>query len=427
MSNHLAIATVTAALQRILQGIAQTDVAGARVTTVRPDNSGTGTPETGVNIYLYQVTPVNWRNSDLPTRRSTGQVIKRPQIALNLNYLITFYGNELDLEPQRLLGAVVRALHAQPILSPDAIRDTLADPMFSYLSASDLGDEIETIKLQLMPLSTEDLSKIWSVFFQTPYTLSVSYQIGVVLLESDIIPQRALPVRETQFRIAPYQIALEQVYNLDEVPGYGGRMVNPRPILPSSTVAIRGQKIANPNSFVRLGKAEILPEEGEDDRLMKISLAKAPRHELRAGPQGLQVIHRPGTSPNGSSRYGAESNVVAFVLHPEIKAVEAHHVRGEEDDPRSAILNVRTDPYIGREQRVSLTLNERSIENPQSYTFVVRSQRDTNLLEVPISGVKPGNYLVRLQVDGVESLLTVDLTPGSPTYDQYVAPQVRIP
>ena len=40
MSNHLAIATVTATLQRILQDTAQVDVEGARVTTVRSDNVG---------------------------------------------------------------------------------------------------------------------------------------------------------------------------------------------------------------------------------------------------------------------------------------------------------------------------------------------------------------------------------------------------
>ena len=41
MSNHLAIATVTATLQRLLQSAIQGDVEGARVTTVRPDAIGT--------------------------------------------------------------------------------------------------------------------------------------------------------------------------------------------------------------------------------------------------------------------------------------------------------------------------------------------------------------------------------------------------
>ncbi len=130
MSNHLAIATVTATLQKLLQSSIQVDVAEARVTTVRPDGLGKGTPETGVNIYLFRVTPVNWRNGDLPTRRTSGELIKRPQIALDLNYIFTFYGNEVELEPQRLLGSVIRTLHSRPVLTTDLIRDTLQDGTF---------------------------------------------------------------------------------------------------------------------------------------------------------------------------------------------------------------------------------------------------------------------------------------------------------
>ncbi|NJL86318.1 MAG: hypothetical protein HC886_10615 [Leptolyngbyaceae cyanobacterium SM1_1_3] len=52
MSNYLAIATVTATLQRTLQAAVQLDVEGSRVTTVRPSDIGNGTPETGVNVFF---------------------------------------------------------------------------------------------------------------------------------------------------------------------------------------------------------------------------------------------------------------------------------------------------------------------------------------------------------------------------------------
>ena len=67
MSNFLAIATVTATMQTLLQAAIGVDVAGATATTVRPDGSDNGLPPRGLNIYLYQVTPNGaWRNSDLP-------------------------------------------------------------------------------------------------------------------------------------------------------------------------------------------------------------------------------------------------------------------------------------------------------------------------------------------------------------------------
>ena len=71
MSNYLAVATVTAALQDVLQPAVSQAVGLAKVGFSRPDSSNQQTPL--VNIYLYQVTPnAAYRNADLPTRRADG-------------------------------------------------------------------------------------------------------------------------------------------------------------------------------------------------------------------------------------------------------------------------------------------------------------------------------------------------------------------
>ena len=89
MSNYLAIATVTAALQTKLIKAAEV-VDEAVVTTSRPNgNDGAVTP--AINIFLYQVIPnAAYRNCDLPTRRSNGHLAQRPQAALTLHYLLSF-------------------------------------------------------------------------------------------------------------------------------------------------------------------------------------------------------------------------------------------------------------------------------------------------------------------------------------------------
>ncbi len=169
MSNFLAIATVTAALRRTLQAALDIDVPGAKVTTVRPDGSGSGVPNTGANLYLYQVTPnASLRNADMPNRNSEGRLIQRPQVALDLHYLLTFYGDDNELKPQRLLGSVVRTLHARPVLTRQMIKKTIDDPAFAFLHNSNLAEAFETVKFTPVPLSLEELSKLWSVFFQTP-------------------------------------------------------------------------------------------------------------------------------------------------------------------------------------------------------------------------------------------------------------------
>ena len=70
MSNHLAIATVTAALKQMLQVGISEDVPGAQVTTVRPDAASGNISGACINLFLYHAMPnTAWRNADLRTRR----------------------------------------------------------------------------------------------------------------------------------------------------------------------------------------------------------------------------------------------------------------------------------------------------------------------------------------------------------------------
>src|SRR6185369_9559578 len=192
MSNHLAIATVTKALAQMLDAAVKAVVDSARAEAQRPDPNAKGAR---VNVFLYQVSPnAALRNGDLPTRNSIGQVTRRPTSALDLHYLLTFYGDEPALEPQRMLGAAVRGLVAEPGLSRDRIVSVTKDDNGDKLSGSNLADAFEQVKFTPVPLTLEELSRIWSIFYQTPYALSVAYLATVVLIESEEPTQPALPV-----------------------------------------------------------------------------------------------------------------------------------------------------------------------------------------------------------------------------------------
>src|SRR5262245_5237435 len=195
MSNYLAIATVTGTLHNVLTN-ASGAVPGAKISTKRPDGASAEAQDPGINIFLYQVTPnAAYRNADLPTRTANGQLVQRPQTALNLHYLLSFYGDETRLEPQRLLGAVARQLHARPLLTKEDIIQTLANPPYDTLLAkSNLADQVDLVRFTPLGLSLEELSKVWSIFFQSPYVLSVVYQGSVVLIETDDAPQQAMLV-----------------------------------------------------------------------------------------------------------------------------------------------------------------------------------------------------------------------------------------
>lgn len=191
MSNALAIATVTTALAQIVRSAAQSVLPGADVLTERPDTAAVAQPR--IRLFLYQVAPnAAMRNNDLPTRSTDGKLMKRPAVALDLHYLLAFYGNENELETQRMLGAVVRGLHTKAVLTRQMIADAVASQPF--LLESNLADAVEQIKFTPLTLPLEELAKLWSVFFQTPYALSIAYQGTVVLIESEEQAQAAPPV-----------------------------------------------------------------------------------------------------------------------------------------------------------------------------------------------------------------------------------------
>ncbi|KAF5414493.1 MAG: hypothetical protein C5S48_08845 [Candidatus Methanogaster sp.] len=425
MSNFLAIATVTAALRQTLQAVVGMDVPGSTVTTQRPDAPAATDPH--VNIYLYQVTPnAAWRNMDLPTRRNGGELVQRPQAALNLHYLLTFYGDEENLEPQRLLGSVVRTLHARSVVTRQVIRETVANPLFSFLASSNLADEVELVKLTPTPLSTEELSKLWSVFFQTPYALSIAYQGTVVLIESEETPQKALPVRERSLYVMPFrQPIIEQVISQE-----GADL----PIVSGSTLTITGKQLRGDVTRVRVGGVEERPApEQITDTEISLQLPSG----LYAGVQGVQVIHQMLMGKPPTPHHGVESNVAAFVLCPTITAtvsnVTSHTVidaANNEVTLFAADITVNVSPGVGKKQRVVLLLNEFDPPGDRpahSYSFKAPLRDDdASSIVIQISDVAPGDYLVRVQVDGAESPLTADTDQSSPTFNQYIEPRVTI-
>jgi hypothetical protein len=207
MSNFLAIATVTAALKVALENALAADTSGMahNVTIGRPEEIENDGNAAGVNIYLYQVTPnTAWRNADLPTRNAHGDLVQTPRVAMDLHYLLTFFGNEANLEDQRLMGHVVSALHERPVLTRAMIADATANADFSaFLGDSDLANEIEQVKFSQLSFNLEELSKLWSVFFQIPYRLSLPYAASLVFIDRLPTPARTLPVQTRTVTVVP--------------------------------------------------------------------------------------------------------------------------------------------------------------------------------------------------------------------------------
>ncbi|KHE93425.1 MAG: DUF4255 domain-containing protein [Candidatus Scalindua rubra] len=440
MSNYLAIATVTATLNELLRPSVESEVTGTLMSTMRPNNPVLDSSEPpGVNTFLYQVTPNSaYRNDDLPTRRADGTVVERPQVALDLHYLLTFYGDEDTLEPQRLLGSVVRTLHVRPLLTRQAIEDTVGNVgSFPYLAGSNLADQFESVKFTQTSLNLEELSKLWSVFFQATYKLSVAYVGSLVLIEADDNPQQALPVRERNIYVRPFRHPV-----VEEIETSAG---SNNPIFSSSTLIIQGKRLRGDVTALRIGEAEYtLSGANLGDTRIEIDLSSAvpTTGALMAGMQALQVIHRilMGTPP--IEHEGVESNAMPLLIRPTIRqtVLPAYDIVLSPLQIDFRTVTVTLDPEVGARQRVVLILNEfGNTTDPAGFSFLAdtRSAAGNNVIfTIPDDVLNAGDFIVRVQVDGAQSIPERDLdefldpptnTIPNPTFNQYDGPRLTLP
>jgi len=209
MSSPLAIASVTAVLRDLLNnGMIDHNIVGAigsnvTVTAVPPDTIQLeSNAQTQLNLFLYQVMPnQGWRNVGLPSRDGRGDRFTNPPLALDLHYLLTAYGAE-ELHSEILLGYGMYLMHERPVLDRQAIRTALAGstvdasilpPAYQALSAADLADQVEQIKITPVTMNTEEMSKLWSAM-KANYRPTAAYSISVVLIEAEESTRSPLPV-----------------------------------------------------------------------------------------------------------------------------------------------------------------------------------------------------------------------------------------
>ncbi|HEX9775218.1 MAG TPA: DUF4255 domain-containing protein [Actinomycetota bacterium] len=409
MSNFLAIATVTAALQRILQEQLDEDVPGAKATVDRPGAKPAGTvTDPGVGVYLYRTSPSPaFRAYDVPTRRRDGSLMTRPQIGLDLDYLLTFYGDEGKLEPQRILGSVVRTLHARPGITDadvEAVKAAAAPPLptlpvHAALKDTDLAGQVEHIVVRPATLDLEELSKLWSVFFQTPYQLSMAYQVSVVLIEESAAPKPARPVLRRGLVAGP--VRAPRIESVRAFPDAA------EPITIGSTLSIAGTDLAGDVTLVRMFGADVAAAAARPDEV-RVAIGAAPAADVRAGEQPLAVVPQRLLGDPPSPHTTEISPMATFVLHP---VVQAASLTGPSSARR---VRAEMDVTIDRRQSVALLLLQPGT-GVQRFLFAgPERDADGDVMQIPVAGVPAGTYVVQVLVDGAESVPQTDAN-GDPT------------
>ena len=406
MSNYLAVATCTETIAQVIRDAVSPVIPGAEVTTDRPDKAAKDAAAR-VNVFLYQVAPnPSLRNADLPLRRADGTLESRPRTALDLFYLISFYGRDEQLISQQLLGLTSATLHLHAMLTrEDVLRAVQAAPG-GFLNGSNLSEQPESMKIAPHVLTVEDLSRLW-LMFQVPYTVSASYQVSVVIIDgppaSEALPARAVSVAARP-TLAPTVQSIAPAVQGD-------------PIVAGSSIVIRGSGLAGPGTTVVIGDVVLTPAaDAVTDTQVTVALTDS---RLTAGTNDLVVAAAAGRSAPAS-----------FVLSPTITAVRPRKAKGG-DAPS---LRLTLDPTVWSMAPVTVLLNGTQgaggLPAPQ-YAFdalppeVDGAPRRVSTVTVPVPGVLPGTYLVRVRVNGAES----PLVPATDASDatRYVSPKVRVP
>jgi hypothetical protein len=422
VSSALGLAAVTAVLKDLLNnGFVAHDLSSAlgtiNVSALAPDLVPTGRDEPSrLNLFLYQVTPnPGWRNLGLPSRDGSGALVSDPPLALDLHYLLTAYASR-DFQAEILLGYALQLLHETPVLARDAIRTALQapspvdgsilPPAQQALSAADLADQVEQIKMTPEPLSTEELSRLWAAF-QVHYRPTAAFLASVVLIDGKRSTRTAPPVRTRTIRVMPLRQPV-----IERILSFGALDPDPqadRPVVAGDTLLLTGRNLLGDVTLVRVGGLSITPAGGSDTRL-PVPLTTPPfaAGTLRAGVQGVQVVHQLVLGTPADPHAGFASNVAAIVLRPTISVLAV----------TATSVTLRFDPPVGRAQRVLLVLHQTAAggsaysvigpERPADTDTIVFDLTRADAQGNPVPVVPAGVYTVRAQVDGAESPLEID-------------------
>lgn len=403
MSNFLAIATVTAAISHLLEGI-RAEIPGTKVSVKPPDVANSEAPPANkLNVFMYRVAQNQaYRNEDLPARDSRGALSKSPLLALNLHYLLTAYAADNDdLLAQQILASAMRILNENPVLSRELVQDAIAARQ--SLKMSDLPDQIEAIRLTFQPMNLEELSKLWSTFFQTNYRISVAYEATVVLLESKLQPKPALPVKERLLYTLPFHQPVIEAIEPQVVESKAG-----------VKISITGRNLRAKGVRVNLEGAEVVPKPADvSDTKITVEVPAS----LVAGVNQVRVVHPMMLGSPAKEHAGYESNTAAFVLSPRITSLPSAKLK-----PGSN-LAVEFEPRATPRQKIAVLVGDRTIPVPPRQEGSAPVDKVT--VKLP-DDIADGRYLVRLRISGAESFLTSDDDPESSTYGKYVGPVIEV-
>lgn len=416
MSNAVSIAAITATLRDLLDRSLNADVSGTTVTARPPDLARNGINGSQVNLFLYHtMIDPSWRNMDIPWRVKPGEQ-GHPPLPLNLYYIITAYAGENDddvdtitdprrlLGSHRLLGQAMSTLHDHPVLTTEEVHNILPPD-----DRSDFPyDQAENVRITPEPLTLEELSKIWTGF-QTQYRLTAAYEVSVVLIESRRPRRLPMPV----LRRGPDDRGVDTVVGpfptLETIRRPAGERYG---VQLGDTIELIGRNLGGDVVRARFyhplmeDVQTLTPTPDSDEGRLVVDLPPADEgtaaSDWAAGFYAVDVLLSSAGGPDQAT------NQLPMALSPIVQTITPNPA--PRDGNGDVTLTIICAPQVLPEQRARLLLGEREIQSAAHPT-------PTDTLTFEITDAPAGTFVLRLRLDGVDSLPLKPNEQGDPDFD----------
>jgi hypothetical protein len=295
-------------------------------------------------------------------------------------------------------------LHDHPLLRRADIEGSLPD--------SDLQNQIERVHVTPDPLTLDDMSKLWTSFQSAEYRLSTGYELSVVLIESDRASNTPLPVLKRGEEDRGASVLASPAPSLT-----GLRFVNQKPSAElGDVISLLGEHLSDDNTIVRLqhpllnSSIDIQPEPPLSETEMELQIPTF-MDDAELGskwPAGFYTVSLVTQSPDVST---VVSNSVSMPLSPGIESI----------DPVSApagniVFTIECLPQIRNGQKVSLLFSDQIISPDVINTPADPTARTTIMFTVDNALSKATPYVLRLRVDGADSI-PIDFSGDTPEFD----------
>jgi len=285
---------------------------------------------------------------------------------------------------------------------------------YQALSAADLADQLELIKITPVSMSTEEMSKLWSAM-QAHYRPSAAYSISVVLIEAEKPARSPLPVltRGPRDGVTGREAGIIATAGL--VPPYPGLSSVEPPhkqlaAMQGGSITLHGHHLDGSNLEARFShpllESRITVPLGANVNSERVSVTLPDDAAAHAGwPPGnwslaLQ-LQRPGETEIRTT------NSLPLMLAPAVNFAASNASR----DGGSGVVTIQVvfTPEVRAPQDVRLMAGGHEAKP-------VDLSSQTGTLDFAFPDLAAGQQWIRLRVDGVDSLL-VDREAKPPEFD----------